>query len=362
MLKIFHTADIHIGLKFFGRDYSPELKEELINERYKCLERMVHAANENNCDLFVIAGDLFDSGKLNKKEIKQTAEILNKFEGYIIILPGNHDFYNEDDDKIWITLKDFKKDNLLLLEKTIPYELSVSDHKVRIYPGPCQSKHSKSNMIGWINNIEKDFINIGIAHGAVEGFSPDNEDKYFLMTTEEFQNIGMDLWLLGHSHIQIPNKPGEQPLFFMPSVPEPDGFNCRHEGFAFIIELDKKITYKIIKTGGFRFLTLNKEVNCLDDLQDLETEINSLPENTLLKLNLSGYLNSEEMNSIKNFQSKLKVKYCELNNDIVLNIDKKFIIQNYAEDSLPFMLLLNLTQNDPDTINLAYELLEESKI
>ena len=362
MLKIFHTADIHIGLKFSGRDYSPELREELINERYRCLERMVHAANDNNCDLFVIAGDLFDSRKLNRKEIKQTADILNKFEGYLIILPGNHDFYNEDDDKIWKTFEEFKNENLLLLKKTIPDELSLSDHKVRFYPGPCQSKHSETNMIGWIENIDKDSINIGIAHGAVEGFSPDNEDKYFLMTTEEFRNIGMDLWLLGHSHIQIPNKPGEQPLFFMPSVPEPDGFNCKHEGYTFIIELDQKINYEIIKTGGFRFLTLNKEVNCSEDLQNLETEINSLPGNTLLRLNLSGYLNSEEMQSIKDFQNRLKVKYCELNNNVVMNIDKNFIVQNYTEDSLPFMLLLNLTQNDHNLVNLAYELLEEAKI
>ena len=38
IVKIFHTADLHLGMKFSGY---PAIQNELINARYEALERMV---------------------------------------------------------------------------------------------------------------------------------------------------------------------------------------------------------------------------------------------------------------------------------------------------------------------------------
>ena len=67
-IKIFHTADLHLGMRFAGY---PDIQDELINARYETLEKLVSLANRENCTLFVIAGDLFDRTTLNVKDISR---------------------------------------------------------------------------------------------------------------------------------------------------------------------------------------------------------------------------------------------------------------------------------------------------
>jgi len=88
-IKIFHTADLHLGMRFAGY---PEIQNELINARYETLENMVKTANRESCALLFMAGDLFDRTTLNVKDISRAARALNEFEGeLVIVLPGNHD-------------------------------------------------------------------------------------------------------------------------------------------------------------------------------------------------------------------------------------------------------------------------------
>jgi len=53
---------------------------------------MVEVAMQEKCDLLVIAGDLFDSVKVQKPVVRKAAEILRRFDGMVVVLPGNHDF------------------------------------------------------------------------------------------------------------------------------------------------------------------------------------------------------------------------------------------------------------------------------
>jgi len=68
-LKIFLTGDNHIGLKF--SNYPDQIKQELIEARINNLRKMVETANEQHCDLFIIAGDLFDKVKIARKDIEK---------------------------------------------------------------------------------------------------------------------------------------------------------------------------------------------------------------------------------------------------------------------------------------------------
>ena len=93
-IKIFHTADLHLGMKFARY---PSIQNELINARYETLEKMVEIANRERCELFVITGDLFDRVTVKSVEIKKAVDILNEFAGdLVLVLPGNHDFYTGD--------------------------------------------------------------------------------------------------------------------------------------------------------------------------------------------------------------------------------------------------------------------------
>ena len=185
MVRIFHTADIHVGLKF-TRGYPEALQKSLVDERIAVLSRMAELANQNNCDLFVIAGDLFDHLRVSKKTIRQTAEALRQFEGIVAVLPGNHDYKSQVDDPIWPTFKEHMgEDGTIVLERREPYDLNSMDLPVVLLPGVCTAKHSDENAIGWIKDaigeLPENRITIGIAHGSLDGITPDFNGNYYPM-------------------------------------------------------------------------------------------------------------------------------------------------------------------------------------
>ena len=145
-LKIFHTADIHIGMVFAG--YPDEVREKLVEARFDSLKKMVNIANEENCNLFVIAGDLFHKKNIAKKDISKTCKIINEFHGDLVaILPGNHDYITFQEGDTWSTFKDYAGDNVILLENNKYYNLQSFDMDAAIYAAPCDSKHSEVNLL-----------------------------------------------------------------------------------------------------------------------------------------------------------------------------------------------------------------------
>ena len=207
MIKLFVTGDNHIGKKY---DRYPEIKEMLIQSRFDSMRGMVSAAHKEGCGLFVITGDLFDNiNNIKVGDVKQIVDILSEFEGTVLILPGNHDYYTGEE-KVW---KDFEKalldkeHNIVLLNEFRQYEFEVGDEKVVVYPAYCQSKHSSENNLSWIKELNinnEDGYNVGVAHGAIKGLTPDMKEEYFMMTIDELSSIPVDAWLIGHTHIQYP--------------------------------------------------------------------------------------------------------------------------------------------------------------
>ena len=207
MLRIFVTGDNHIGLKYA----SHEQAAILASSRMAAFEGMVKTANQENCALFAITGDLFENTySVSKKEIKVLLDALSCFNGTVVVLPGNHDYYDKDV-KVWQYFKDIMTsyDNITLLTDYRPYKLTANGEEVVLYPALCTSLHSApgQNNLGWIKDTtidNDDVYHIGIAHGAVEGETIDNEGQYFLMKRSELESIPVDAWLIGHTHVPVP--------------------------------------------------------------------------------------------------------------------------------------------------------------
>lgn len=366
-LKILHTSDVHLGMKFASY---PDVQLKLSEARYETLGKLVKLANSERCELFVIAGDLFHLTSVAKGQIHKAAEILKEFNGkLIVILPGNHDFLTGDRADTWGILKDKAGDNFLLLEKKEVYDLRRYDLDVHMYPAPCDSKHSEINYIGWIKDVQKDNnvkYHIGIAHGSLEGFSPDFDKKYYPMSVQELRECGIDLWLMGHTHIHYPEKPGERDIIFYPSTPEPDGFDCVHEGGTWIIDIDddKKIRPQLRTTGNYRFLHDEVTVNEASDLERLKTKYASGYSKTLLKLKLRGRLPKEEYNSLSDLKKYLESQlfYLQFDNEIAEKVTLDDINRTFTEGSFPHMLLTKLAENNEiEALQIAHDLLVEQK-
>ena len=89
-IKILHTADWQIG-KPFMMVKDNEKRFKLQNERISTVSRIFTLAEQNNVDLILVAGDLFDSSTVAVGTIMEILEIFGSANIPIVVLPGNHD-------------------------------------------------------------------------------------------------------------------------------------------------------------------------------------------------------------------------------------------------------------------------------
>ena len=364
MIKIYHIADLHLGLRFKNH---PEAQETLVHARYETLEKLVGMANEKDAEILAIAGDLFDKTGMKVSEIQQAVQAINRFEGNVVlVLPGNHDYITADS-QLWDRFKKETNDHVLVLDEKAPVDLSEFDLNAVVYPAPCHAKHSSENTMGWVNDEEKDSkkIHIGIAHGSIEGVFPDFDQRYFPMTMRELKDAGVDIWLMGHTHITWPGKPGKKDIVFNPGTPEPDGFDCRHEGRAFLHTIDDKKTIRteILSTGSFRFRKTEENLKHEKDLENILKEFEKETySNSVVKLSVSGVLEPELYESWKEQRQKIRDSVLELKLDdsnLRRKVTEEQIRKEFAEGSFPEQLLSSFSEKEEDELQLAYELIRE---
>lgn len=371
MLKIFLTGDNHIGLKYSNHEQAAHLA----SCRITAFDDMVKTANDENCNLFVIAGDLFENSRVMKKDIKTILEKLALFNGVVIVLPGNHDFYDKEA-KCWQYFKDIMTsyDNIKLLTEYKTYKLSVDDEDVVLYPALCTSLHSApgENNIGWIKEtaIENDgAFHIGIAHGAVEGETIDKEGQYFLMKRSELENIPLDVWLIGHTHVPFPRSLTDDftsgNKIFNAGTHVQTDVSCNTEGQCFIIEINdgKNVRAKKIVSGNLRFYRKNIAVTAGKMKETLDRELEDIDDNSVVDIILTGAVSAEEYESKNEIIENAISRFCEgTYNDSELSklISKDLIESEFAETSFSAGLLTSL-MDEPKEAQLAYELLKSLK-
>ncbi len=372
MLKIFQTGDNHIGLKYA----SHEQADALISARINAFENMVAIANKENCALFVITGDLFENTySISKRDVKALLDMLSCFNGTVVVLPGNHDYYDKDV-KVWQYFKDVAsgKDNIMLLTEYRPYSITAGGEDVVLYPAHCTSLHSEPgrNNLDWIKAEEiasDDTYRIGIAHGAVQGETIDNEGHYFLMTRYELENIPLDTWLIGHTHVPFPANLTEdysvcEKILNTGTHVQTD-VSCNTEGLCFIVEIDenKKVRAKKVKSGNLRFYRKNIVLTAGEMEAILDRELADLADSSVVDLILSGAVTADEYdNRFSVIEDRLSRFVEGTYNDSSLSklISKELIDAEFAETSFSGSLLTALL-DEPKEAQLAYELLKSLK-
>jgi DNA repair exonuclease SbcCD nuclease subunit len=369
-LKIFLTADIHIGMKFTG--YPPDLQKKLIDARFETLKRSVDLANDQKCHLLIIAGDLFDKTSVSVQDIIKVNEILRKFDGdAVAVLPGNHDFISGDSSDIWSKFKENAADRVLILDKNKVFNLKDYDLDANLYSAPCESKHSDGNSLQWIKDVQKDkkiLWHIGVAHGTLEGLAPDLQGKYYPISNKDLNEGKLDLWLLGHIHKAFPEKSGSGNHIFYPGTPEPDGFDCRHEGYAWIISMDKEknIQSELKKVGEYKFLHDEIKIKKIEDLKRHEKKyLKDDYSKILLKLKLTGSLPKDVYEKVSEFISLIENKSLYLKtyiDSLTEMVTKDTINAEFTEGSFPHQLLMQLEKSkNPEILQMAYEIIHEAK-
>ena len=372
MLRIFVTGDNHIGLKYA----SHEQAAILASSRIAAFEGMVKTANQENCALFAITGDLFENTySVSKRDIKTLLDALSCFQGRVVVLPGNHDYYDKDV-KVWQYFKDVMAsyDNIMLLTDYRPYEIDVNGEDVILYPALCTSLHSApgQNNLDWIKEtviVNGSAYHIGIAHGAVEGETIDNEGQYFLMKRSELESSPVDAWLIGHTHVPFPrnlseNYTASERVFNAGTHVQTD-VSCNTEGLCFIVEIadNKSVRAKKVVSGNLRFCRKHIEVSAGEMENTIANELKDISDNSVVDIILTGAVMIEEYEDRHKIIERALARFIEgTYNDYSLNklISKALIESEFPETSFSAGLLNSLLE-EPKEAQLAYELLKSLK-
>ncbi len=182
-IRLLHTSDVHL--------HSPESCADL--------EAVVAAANHLGVDLFLVAGDLFESARVSQETIERALEALSRLTMPGVILPGNHDALDQSSVYHRMDLKRLAP-MVHLLTNVQGEELVIPDLDVAVW-GRAMEEHTPQfrplegapsrNGVGWY---------IGMAHGYhfATGEKPDRSAPIF---AEEIADTGYDYWALGHVHV-----------------------------------------------------------------------------------------------------------------------------------------------------------------
>jgi len=211
MLKILHTADIHLGAKFSGLGNKGASQREQLIVTFK---NVIATAITEKVDIVLIAGDLFDSNQQPQRNMDLVIEqftLLGSNNIPVCLIPGTHDsldsssiYRKVDFEGRCPNLKIFTDENMSCKE--------YPSLDLTVYGKPNLSNRSSISPLKGLRRSTSSKFHIGMAHGSL--YIPEKiaEDDH-VFRLEEVQASGMDYLALGHWH-RIYRCPTESPAWY----------------------------------------------------------------------------------------------------------------------------------------------------
>lgn len=246
-MKIIHCSDIHLGAKIenkFSKEQSDKRKQELESS----FARMVNYAKENNIQIILLTGDVFDV------EVP-TMRIKNLFYGIIeshsdidfYYLRGNHDQSNPFMNKPLKNLKTFKEEDWT----TYHYEnVDISGIELT-----SQNALSYSSSL----HLHPDKKNIVLLHGSVSDAEGPQQIKL-----SKLMEKNIDYLALGHYHSFKEYKIDYRGVAVYSGCLEGRGFDELGEKGFVVLDIEDTIKYHFVPFSTRTLEEISIDVSALD--------------------------------------------------------------------------------------------------
>jgi DNA repair exonuclease SbcCD nuclease subunit len=268
MLRLLHTADVHLGARH------ADLGEEAAAQRerqFAAFKASVDLAITEKVDVFLIAGDLFDSNTQPRRSVDRVAAELNRLADdriRTVIIPGTHDVY---DRASLYRVHDLKAMAGSTPDDDLVTVLNPELRRVRlgacdvVVHGPVfatkRAPHSPLADIR-VDRAAPDAATyqVGMVHGAlaIPGRT-DRDDVVF--SREEIEGSGLDYLALGHWHSFQQGRAGSTTWAYS-GAPEPVAISQDGAGKVLLVTLDRvgattAVTVEPRTVGRTRFEALD---------------------------------------------------------------------------------------------------------
>ncbi|MEA2579070.1 MAG: repair protein SbcD/Mre11 [Chloroflexota bacterium] len=274
MLRIIHTADVHLGARHDDLGEQASAQRE---RQFAAFTATVDLALAEKADILLIAGDLFDSNVQPRRSVERVAAQLKRLaESKIrtVIVPGTHDSYDRASIYRAYDLKTLAgstagDDLVTVLTPDRPsVHLKACDAIVHgpVFPTKRAPYSPLRDLAGAVGDGPATW-RIGMVHGsiAIPG-KTDRDDVVF--TTEEIGATGFDYLALGHWHSAQQSRAGGVPYAYA-GAPEAVALDQDRAGKVLLVELDevdgrRAVTVQERQVGTTKFEKLEIDAASID--------------------------------------------------------------------------------------------------
>lgn len=258
MIKILHTADIHLDspLKSLAlRD--ADLREVVQTATRTALRRIVDAALAEGVAAVLIAGDLFDGAERSAKTAAWLTGQLDRLRAAgiaVFYIKGNHDAENP------ITGETSLPDNVHVFDGR-GGKVQLGDTGIWIHGVSFSGRHAPESLLGKFPAPVPGAVNIAMLHSSLAGAA--GHDIYAPCSVAELAAMGFDYWALGHVHKRQIH--ATRPWIVMPGCPQGRDIGEAGPKSASLLRIEgSEIAVDEVPTSAAEFLDLVVDVTGLE--------------------------------------------------------------------------------------------------
>jgi exonuclease SbcD len=252
MLRLIHTADVHLGARH------DDLGEQAAAQRerqFAAFKAAIDLALAEKVDLFLIAGDLFDSNVQPSRSVERVAAELKRLAGArirTVIIPGTHDVYDKASiyrayDLPGLAGNGPTEDLVTVLDPDHPsVHLTTCDVVVfgRVF-ATKRAPHSPLRDLDASLDQTVATWRIGMVHGAIAIPGKTDRDEV-VVTIEEIAATNLDYLALGHWHSAQTGRAGTVTYAYA-GAPEAVALDQDRAGKVLLVELDERAGARTVK-------------------------------------------------------------------------------------------------------------------
>lgn len=309
MIRILHTADLHLDNGFTASNLPYEIIKDRQRDLLTTFDRIIELARKERVDILLISGDLFEHRYIKLNTIHYVNKRLGELNNTkIFILPGNHDPYN-----------------VVHFYRTYPWNKNIHIFKDRYEKVPIRKLNLIVHGIGYGYQEESrplleqliipptGEINILMLHGTDTTSSPQKQSKYLPFNYEDLLKSGFDYIALGHFHnYKIYKDLYGKIIGAYPGSPEPLGFDELGNHGIILGEISReKNNIDILPLSKRQYYKLDIDITGANGWEEIKitllekiTPLN--PKDNLFKIRLYGSFSWELGETIEFFQNQLK--------------------------------------------------------
>ena len=324
-MRILHTGDLHLDSAFstFGAKDAEKYRElgrVLLKNIFEC-------ASCENCQMILIAGDLFDSRFVSKDTSALFVSLVRAAKIPIIIAPGHHDSFGEN--SFYANISKENIDNLFIFNASEIQVFDFDDLKVRVVGYAFTSSVLNENPLLTAGEIEDNgYLKLLCAH--TDTSSP--LSRYAPISYTELSRLGFAYSALGHIHNQ--NYDDMTSRIQYCGFAEGRSFDEVGEGGVLIADIDEfECNVKRIKLSSRAFYVEN--FNLGNDADLAEERVckfilgKKFLENSYVRLNILGTVDMQVVKDLKTASERIAeksgIEYLEIIDSTLPIYDGKYL-------------------------------------